>query len=173
MANKEKVTRNKSRDINDHIGLLWNWVGDHKRRGHFELWDNDELFNQAYVTASGLLERNYKPEMGTVSTYLSYFLWSRVSYAYGKYHGWRYRKGKWVVLEFELQDSSFTSTLDPEKAELPGSLTEQEIDIILMRVGGKKYREISNDTGLPINTVGKLVIRIREKIKNEQQRTLK
>jgi len=172
MANEEKVSQNKSTDINDHIGFLWHWVGDRKRRGHFDLWDNNELFNQAYVTAADLLKRNYRPEKGTVSTYLSYFLWSRVAYAYGKYHGWRYRKGKWVTLEFELQDGSATAIDDIEKPELPRSLSEEEMDIVLMRVNGRKYREISKETGHSVNTVYKIVKRIREKIDNENQRYL-
>jgi len=162
--------RNRSKDINDHIGLLWQWVADKKRRGHFELWDHDELFNQAYVTASDLLERNYKPEMGTVSTYLAYFLWSRVAYAYGKYHGWRYRKGKWVTLEFELLDETNALSEDNVKLELPSSLNDKEVDIILMRFNGKKYREISESTGKSIHSIYKTMKRIREKMNNEVQR---
>lgn len=118
-----------------------------KKGGFFSKWDHDELFSQAFVTASDLLAKNYDPEKGTIITYLKAFLWPRVAYAYGKYHGWRYRESKWVVLESELTESGHPSFEVQEKAELPPDLTEREIDVILMRVGGLSYQLIAEKLG--------------------------
>lgn len=139
--------RNRSVDVNDHLGFLRQWTAEHLRQGHFSLWDHDELFNQAYLTAHDLLTTRYKPDRGTVVTYLRNFLWARVAYVYGKYHGWRYRNGKWVNFEAALH-SSFDPFYEMQtKAELPPGLTEREIDVILMKVGGMTHRKIAEAYG--------------------------
>ena len=135
--------RNQSRDANDHMGYLTDWVADKKRSGHFTLWDHDELLSQAYLTAQDLLNRNYDPNKGAVITYLDNFLWGRVFYAYGKYHGWRYTKGKWVDPEVDFECFGSMGHQSPDKVEFPSDLTDREIDVILMRMTGATYRKIA------------------------------
>lgn len=139
--------RNRSRDANEHLGFLIQWVAETKRAGHFSLWSHEELLSQAFLTASELLEKNYRPEKGTVITYLRNFLWARVAYAYGKYHGWRYRKSKWVILESFFDAASHKGCVPHDKAELPSDLTEREIDVILMKVGGMTHKAIAEAYG--------------------------
>jgi len=162
--------RSYSKDINDHLGYLRQWTSSMQKGGFFSLWEHDELYNQAYLTASTLLNKNYDPEKGTVITYLKAFLWPRVFYAYGKYHGWRYRNSKWITLEtsyasaFNLEEPSYVI---PEKGELPPNLTDEEIDIILMRVGGMGYQEIANNLGYASGTTisSRIKTRIFDKFK--------
>jgi hypothetical protein len=135
--------RNRSVDVNDHLGFLRQWTAEHLRKGHFSLWEPDELYNQAYLTAHDLLTSRYRPDRGTVVTYLRNFLWARVAYAYGKYHGWRYRSGKWMNFEAELNGINEPLHSPPPKPELPPGLTEREIDVILMKVGGMTHRDIA------------------------------
>jgi len=139
--------RNRSKDIGDHIGFLMQWVADVKKSGHFALWTHEELLSQAYLTAHELLVDRYDPEKATVITFLKNFLWPRVAYAYGKFHGWRYRKSKWVILESEFVETSVRGIEDYARAELPPNLTEKEIDVILMKVGGMTHRSIAEAYG--------------------------
>ena len=139
--------RNQSRDVNDHLGFLNQWASEVKKAGHFSLWEHDELVSQAYLTTHDLLTTRYKPERGTVITYLKNFLWPRVAYAYGKYHGWRYRDSKWVILESELREVSVDCSDLFTRGELPPDLTEREIDVILMKVGGMTHQAIAEAYG--------------------------
>ncbi len=140
----DKPEKNRNPDVNEHLGFLRNWTIKMKKKGYFSLWDKDELFNQAYLCAYDLLSRNYNPKKGTITTFLNSFLWSRVAYAYGKYHGWRHRKEGWVILETALNlDTHDIGKELHAKPELPPDLTEAELDVVLMRVGGMSYKKIA------------------------------
>tara|TARA_Y100001973_G_C5176598_1_gene322344 strand:+ start:218 stop:736 length:519 start_codon:yes stop_codon:yes gene_type:complete len=146
MSGANKLEKNRNPDVNEHLGFLRQWAAQMKRGGSFSKWDLEELFNQAYVTAADLLEKNYNPEKGSVTTYLKAFLWSRVSYAYGKSFGWRYRDRRWVFPEqsgTELE-KSYTPQIE---AELPPTLNEEEKKIIEMRLDGMSYKQIATELG--------------------------
>ena len=139
--------RNRSRDVGDHLGFISSWASKMKSRGHFSLWSYDELFNEAFIAAHDLLKERYDPEKGTVTTFLGSFIWSRVSYAYGKSFGWRYRNSKWRILETHF-DTDLNLSIEIEvPAEYPVNLTDRERAVLEMRMGGYSLKAIANHFG--------------------------
>ena len=104
--------------------------------------------NQAYVSADELLKNTYCPEKGTVITFLNCFLRGKVSYAYGKSQGWRYRKSKWkkFISDVDVEDLS-SNLANQKKGEYPVNLTSREKEVIQMRIGGHSLLSIANHFG--------------------------
>ena len=77
-ARREGLRR--SRRVWDHQGFITNLVVKWRSAGHLAEFSHTEVLNAAIVEGERLLRVKFDPELGTASTCLSKFLFSRVQY---------------------------------------------------------------------------------------------
>jgi len=90
--------RRRSRDVSRHIGFITTLVARWNGRGYFRGLPFDELKHIAIVEADRLLRAKYDPNVSTVSSFLSSYLFSRVEYSVGTSQGRRKRRGGWIAI---------------------------------------------------------------------------
>tara|TARA_Y100001973_G_scaffold56773_1_gene83777 strand:- start:526 stop:1101 length:576 start_codon:yes stop_codon:yes gene_type:complete len=90
--------RRRSRDVSRHFGFITTLVARWNGRGHFRGLPFDELKHIAIIEADRLLRDKYDPELATVSSFFSSYLFSRVEYAVGTSQGRRKRREGWIAI---------------------------------------------------------------------------
>ena len=89
--------RRRSKDINDHYGLVTSLVNKWLRKGHFRGIPFDEVVHISIIEADRLLKSKYDKSRSSVSSFLYAYLYSRVEYRIGVFQGRRKRPGGWLM----------------------------------------------------------------------------
>jgi len=81
--------------VNDCLGYLYELVAKYRKQTGLDKFEFEEVLSVAYIEAEQLLREKYDPEKATVTTFLSSFLYGRVSYRLLRSTGMRKRLDGW------------------------------------------------------------------------------
>ncbi len=91
-----RAGRRVSRDVGDHIGFVFTLVENWKRTKRLEGFEFDEIVSVSLIEAERVLRTKYDPKKGTVTTYLSRYLFGFVQYRLLKNEGKRKTPNGWI-----------------------------------------------------------------------------